>query len=78
MDFSDALRAMKDGKKVQRGIWKDQSVFNHFSPWAQIEQPAPGWARTVVMKSSEPGVPVRLAALSQWDVVEAEDWEIVE
>jgi len=78
MDFSDALRAMKDGKKVQRGIWKNQAVFGRFDPWAEIEQPAPGWAKIVVIKSNDPGVPNRAATLSQWDVVEADDWEIVE
>jgi hypothetical protein len=74
MDFSDALRAMKDGKKVTRAIWGSQGTWDN--PYMMImDLPAP-LEPQLVFDYKNRDVP-RPFSGAQWDLL-ADDWEIVD
>jgi Protein of unknown function (DUF2829) len=66
VDFSDALRAMKDGKKVTRAVWVGYAMI--------MDMPAP-LEPQIVMGYAGKEV-LRPFAGSQWDLL-SDDWEIV-
>jgi hypothetical protein len=74
MDFADALRAVKDGRKVQRRSWQVPG-----KGWEmEIAQPALPDGRQVnplLMCRREDGVMVPFTGGS-WDLL-ADDWEVV-
>ena len=87
MDFGDAVRALKDGKKVARTGWNGKGMFLYFVP-AGNYKPCTEIANTIVnedglvpyapyiaMKTVQGYVVPWLA--SQTDIL-SDDWEIVE
>ena len=78
MDFSDALRAVRDGYRVRRALWLE--LGGRVGSWVELAKPGPtddGLRFPEVLicpraGSSEAG----LFACSQRDIL-AVDWEIV-
>ena len=74
MDFSDALRQLKAGKRLARAGWNGKGMYIHISPadWLPSGIQYDAYLRMkTVQKSYVPWV------ASQTDIL-AEDWEIVE
>ena len=77
MDFADALRAMKQGKKVTRAAWQEKQelarmktaymALFHFDPPFEPQ----------LMIGYPDDTPIRPFAGAQWDIL-SNDWEIVE
>jgi hypothetical protein len=78
VDFSDALRAVKDGKRVRRVLWRD--LGGRVGSWMELARPGPGGDGMrfgEMLVCPRPGSDkARPFACSQWDVL-AEDWELV-
>jgi hypothetical protein len=63
MDFSDALRAVKDGRRVRRALWRE------------LDGRAGTWMELVPTDQVPDGAVVMvLFACGEWDIL-AEDWE---
>jgi len=87
MDFGDAVRALKDGKKVARKGWNGKGMFLYFvpagnySPCTEVakqlvnEDGLVPYAPYIAMKTAQGYVVPWLA--SQTDIL-SDDWEIVE
>lgn len=85
MDFGDAIRALKDGKKVTRAGWNGKNMFLYYVPPgnypARTDIAKAEWGEDglvpyrayIAMKTVQGDVVPWLA--SQSDVLE-EDWEI--
>ena len=86
MDFGDAVRALKDGKKVARKGWNGKGMFLYFvpagnySPCTEVakqlvnEDGLVPYAPYIAMKTAQGYVVPWLA--SQTDIL-SDDWEIV-
>jgi hypothetical protein len=78
VDFSDALRAAKDGKRVRRALWAE--LGGRVGTWVELVQPGPcsnGMQLGELLVCPLPGSgKAVLFELSQWDVLE-KDWELV-
>jgi hypothetical protein len=80
MDFSDALRAVKDGKKAARAVWASGT-----RPWygatlelVQVISANDGRYAMPVLMVSYPGEEIlRPFSGANWDLL-ADDWEIVD
>jgi len=78
MDFSDALRAMKDGKKVQRALWVENR--NIYAMIVEVT-----FRRGAASSPSEPQIVIghpgqdvlRPFAGAQWDLL-SDDWDIID
>ncbi len=75
-DFADALRALKDGKRVTRAVWTD-GRHNWRGAYMAIHHFDPPYEPQIMVEYSEPGHPVRPFGGAQWDIL-ADDWEILE
>ena len=83
VDFSDALRAMKDGKKVQRALWAGNPETRFGDIYAMIVEVT--FRRGTVSSPSEPQIVIgypdqdvlRPFAGTQWDIL-CDDWEIID
>ncbi len=83
MDFSDALRAMKDGKKVQRALWAENPETRFGNIYAMLVEVT--FRRGAISSPSEPQIVIgypgqdvlRPFAGTQWDIL-SDDWEIVD
>ena len=74
MDFGDAVRALKDGKRVARKGWNNKGMFLYFVP-AGNYSPCTEVAKQLVNEDGlVPYAPYWLA--SQTDIL-SDDWEIV-
>jgi hypothetical protein len=71
VDFSSALTAARDGRRVRREAWAD--LDGRAGLWMEIRF-IPGLG--AVMTCPLPGGGLILFACSQWDIL-AEDWEIL-
>lgn len=71
MDFSDALRAVKDGKRVRRAVWHDNP--DRWGCWVELADVPP--VGDVLLVGYVDGAS-RLFAGANWDLL-ADDWEIV-
>ena len=76
MDFSDALLAVKQGKKVRRRLWAD--LDGRIGEGIELVHPLLPDGRPVMpmLLCSKPDGTMTLFAGSQWDLL-AEDWEVV-
>lgn len=72
MDFSDALRAMKDGKRVRRAIWSGGAVEGVMGITTLT---TPEGAPVRVMAVYKPDGRVFAFGGSQWDIL-SDDWEV--
>jgi len=77
MDFSDALRDMKQGYKVYRRVWRENGNAHVYSAHCRIEtlelNGQPILPQMVVEHSDGK---VFSFACSQWDIL-SDDWEVV-
>lgn len=73
MDFSDALRAVKDGGRVRRALWRE--LDGRTGSWLELV-PTDQVGEVLACAVAEPdgGTVMVLFACSQWDLL-AEDWE---
>ena len=73
MDFSDALRIVKDGGRVRRALWRE--LGGRAGSWLEL-MPADQVGEVLACPVAEPdgGTVMVLFACSQWDLL-AEDWE---
>lgn len=78
MDFSDALRAMKDGQRVRRAFWRESASPVYDAGVAAIMLlTAPSGVTVEQIVVIKPDGKVRVFASSQWDLL-SDDWEIAE
>lgn len=70
MDFSDALREMRQGAQVRRQLWRDA---RGRIGWAKLTNISPVGPVIVIVTAAGD---THLFACSQWDIL-AEDWEIM-
>lgn len=87
MDFGDAIRAIKSGKKVARTGWNGKGMFiyyvppGNYAPCTEIAASITGddglvsYGAYIAMKTAQGNVVPWLA--SQTDML-SEDWEVVE
>jgi hypothetical protein len=73
MDFSDALRIVKDGGRVRRPLWLE--LGGRVASWLEL-MPTDQVGEVLACARSEPdgSTVMGLFACSQWDLL-AEDWE---
>jgi hypothetical protein len=73
VDFSDALRIVKDGGRVRRALWRE--LGGRAGSWLEL-MPTDQAGEVLACPVAEPdgSTVVRLFACSQWDLL-AEDWE---
>jgi hypothetical protein len=75
-DFSDALRAVKEGKRVRRALW--QELDGRVGSWMElVPTDQVGEVLACPVAVPDGGTVLLLFTCSQWDLL-AEDWEIVE
>lgn len=86
LDFGDAIKAMKDGKKVARKNWNGKGMFLYYvpagsyAPYTKIAETLVGedgkvqYAPYIAMKTAQGYVVPWLA--SQTDIL-ATDWEVI-
>ena len=75
MEFEDALRAVKDGKKARRQIWRARGL----AGWLEMVQPVLSDGRPIMpllVMTDEAGI-VRPFAGAIWDLL-ADDWELAQ
>jgi len=73
MDFSDALRIVKDGGRVRRPLWSE--LDGKAGSWLElIQTDQVGEVLAVARPEPDGSTVMGLFACSQWDVL-AEDWE---
>ena len=73
MDFSEALRIVKDGGRVRRALWEE--LGGRAGSWLEL-MPAGQVGEVLACAVTEPdgGTVMVLFAGSQWDLL-AEDWK---
>jgi hypothetical protein len=76
LDFSDALRAMKDGKKVRRAVWDISRDDNWQGSYAMIVEVGGRFDPQIVIGYPDHEI-LRPFTGGQWDLL-SEDWEIAE
>lgn len=78
MDFSDALRAMKEGKSAYRRLWTARAEIKDLAVYIVSIPDIHGHAvmPQLMTVSPEDGI-MRPFAGAQWDLL-ADDWEITE
>ena len=77
MDFSDALRAVRDGKRARRAPWREPGW--RLGSWVELARPGPcadGAQIRDVLICPVPGGEAVLFACSQLDIL-ADDWELL-
>lgn len=75
MDFSDALRAVKDGRRVRRKLWRE--LDGRVGAWLElVTADQVGEVLACLIAEPDGSVVMRLFACAQWDIL-AEDWEEV-
>ena len=73
MDFSDALRAVKDGRRVRRALWRE--LGGRTGSWVElIRTDQAGDVLCCPVTEPDGGVVMVPFACDQWDIL-AEDWE---
>jgi hypothetical protein len=78
VDFSDALRAARDGRRVRRALWLDSWLRGS---WVELvpAHPLPD-GRTVaemLLVGHGGGEPLRQFGGTSYDLAEAQDWEVI-
>ena len=75
MDFSDALRAVKNGKRVRRALWRQ--LDGRAGAWMELMQ-AGQLGDVLACAVTGPGTVTTMVLFtgSQWDLL-ADDWEIL-
>ena len=68
MDFSDALRLLRDGKKMRRRVWE-----NSYAELAQLQIPDTSTSGQLIIIRHPDGI-LRLFGCAQWDIL-SDDWE---
>lgn len=81
MDFSDALRAAKEGKRVRRAIWKpggerDFAAILHIELVSVAAQDGRECMPQLLCQDPASGI-LRPFAGANWDLL-AEDWELAD
>lgn len=74
MDFSDALRAVRDGKRSRRALWAG-GLDGKVGAWMELAQ-VDGLGDVLICPAPGAGKNAVLFACSQWDIL-ADDWEIL-
>lgn len=77
MDFSDALAALKQGKRIQREGWSERGVFAHYVPASPQEH----IIQHAVLRYPEcrvPHVPATVPWIPSQTDLFAEDWVILD
>lgn len=78
MDFSEALRVVKDGGKVQRAIWARRPVEVWPGAYVKLAEMPANFDPPVQLVVGYPGSDVlRPFAGAQWDIL-SDDWEIAD
>ena len=75
MDFSDALRAVKNGRRVRRALWRE--LDGRAAAWMELV-PTDQVGEILACAVAEPDGGVMMVSWSRadWDIL-AEDWEEV-
>ena len=75
MDFSDALRGIKAGKRAYRKVWGEAERVS--GAWVSLYKPEDPRVDPVIMVGYPDDEALRVFAGSNWDLL-ADDWEITE
>jgi Protein of unknown function (DUF2829) len=76
VNFSDALRELKQGRRVTRKLWGEQQPPLTRCYLQLLDPPAPDWMPVLMVRCDDQGI-WRPFAGACWDLL-AEDWEVTD